>query len=77
MKWKFAKWMMVGLTLGLSTLGFAKDTCESDCAEVVKQCSDTCKKALKKDAPDKIGFCQDKCKEFENECKKECKADKK
>lgn len=75
MKW--LKWSTVGLTLALSGVALAKDTCESDCADVVKQCSDTCKKALKKDAPDKVNFCQDKCKEFENECRKECKADKK
>lgn len=74
---KLLKCMIIGLTLGLSGVALAKDTCEADCADVVKQCSDTCKKALKKDNPDKINFCQDKCKEFENECRKECKAEKK
>lgn len=70
------KWLIVGLSLGFSSLAFGADRCEADCAEVVQQCSDTCKKALKKDAPDKINFCKDKCKEFENECKKDCKAEK-
>ena len=52
-------------------------TCDAECAEVVKQCGETCGKALKKDAPDKVNFCKSKCKEFENECKKDCKADAK
>ena len=71
------KWLIVGLSLTFGGTAFAADRCEADCADVVQQCSDTCKKALKKDAPDKIGFCQDKCKEFANECKKECQEDKK
>lgn len=69
------KWLI--FTLSLSGAALAADQCDTECAEVVQQCSDTCKKALKKDAPDKINFCKDKCKEFENECKKDCKADSK
>jgi|GEM_PF-3932148 hypothetical protein len=70
------KWV-VSIALCLSSAAFAGDACLADCAETIKQCQDVCKKSLKKEAPDKIGFCQDKCKEFENECKKECDAEKK
>ncbi len=70
---KRMKWLVVGIAMALSGAAYAKDTCEADCADVVKQCSDTCTKALKKDQADKINFCKDKCKEFENECKKDCK----
>ena len=71
------KWLIIGLSLTLAGGALAADTCESECDEVVKECSDTCKKALKKDNADKVSFCQDKCKEFASECKKECKEDKK
>jgi hypothetical protein len=71
------KWFTLTLAVALSSVSFAADSCDADCAEVVQKCSETCKKALKKDAPDKINFCKDKCKEFESECKKDCKEDKK
>lgn len=67
------KWLIVGLAVTLSGAAFAADSCEANCVDVVNQCTETCKKALKKDSPDKISFCKDKCKEFESECKKDCK----
>ncbi len=71
------KWLIFTLSLSLGGLALAADKCDSECAEVIKQCSDTCGKALKKDGADKVNFCKSKCKEFENECKKDCKADPK
>ncbi len=54
---------------------FAGDSCEAACVDTVKQCQDVCKKTLKKEAPDKVSFCQSQCKEFESECKKDCKSE--
>ena len=68
------KWLVLSLMLGGSAA--LAGECETTCADTVKQCKDVCKKALKKDAADKIQFCQDKCKEFENECQKDCDAAK-
>ncbi len=70
------KWLLLALMF-VPGAAFAGGACEATCADTVKQCKDMCKTALKKDAPDKVSFCQDKCKEFENECKKDCEADKK
>ena len=70
------KLLIVALSL-ISTIAFAGNSCDADCSEVGQKCGDTCAKALKKDNADKIGFCKDKCKEFESECKKECKSDSK
>lgn len=67
------KWLVVVLMMA-SGSALAADACEATCADTIKQCKDVCKKALKKDSPDKITFCQDKCKEFESECKKDCDA---
>jgi hypothetical protein len=69
------KWLIVGLAVSFSSVALAANQCEADCNEVATQCAETCGKALKKEAPDKIGFCKDKCKEFANECKKDCKPD--
>ena len=66
------KSLIVVLSLTFAGAAFAADTCAADCATVGQKCGDTCKKALKKDNPDKINFCKDKCKEFENGCKKDC-----
>ena len=67
------KWLLVGLSLALGTPAFAGgDNCMADCSTVGQKCGETCKKALKKDNPDKINFCKEKCKEFENACKKDC-----
>lgn len=71
------KWLIVGIALTLGRAASAVERCEEDCAEVVRQCSATCKKALKKDTPAQINSCEDKCKEFANECRKDCKGDKK
>jgi hypothetical protein len=68
------KWVVLVLTLVGSANAVAADACEATCADTIKQCKEVCKKALKKDSPDKVGFCQDKCKEFESECKKDCDA---
>jgi|APLak6261665176_1056049.scaffolds.fasta_scaffold22591_2 hypothetical protein len=70
------KWIAL-VMLSLSTAAWATDACIAQCTETVKQCQDVCKKTLKKEAADKIPFCQDKCKEFDNECKKDCSADDK
>ncbi len=71
---KFVKSVLIALCLA-PLAAFAGDSCEAACSDTVKQCQDVCKKTLKKEAPDKVGFCQDKCKEFEGECKKDCKSD--
>ncbi len=70
--------MMKMLVMALMFVGGAAvaGECETSCADTVKQCKEVCKKALKKDAADKVQFCQDKCKEFENECQKDCDAAK-
>jgi len=70
------KWLIVGLSLSLCGIALAADTCDADCAEVGKMCGDGCKTALKKDNPDKLKYCTDKCKEFVSECKKDCKSEK-
>jgi hypothetical protein len=50
-----------------------EERCKKQCDETVSQCKEMCKKQLGKTQPDKVGFCQGKCKEFTNECYKTCK----
>lgn len=72
------KWVLFTATLTLGSMAFAgENACERSCTESSQMCADQCKKALKKDHGDKVNFCSDKCKEFENECKKECAEEKK
>ena len=70
------KWIAIAAVFSLGSFAQAQ-TCEAECAETINQCRDVCKTTLKKEAPDKVPFCQQKCKEFEDVCKKECDEQKK
>ncbi|MGV3621852.1 MAG: hypothetical protein ACO1OB_13595 [Archangium sp.] len=72
---KFLKFSMLVTAAVFSTSAFAGE-CEKSCDDVVKQCRDMCKTTLKGKDADKVGFCQDKCKEFDGECKKDCQDEK-
>ena len=73
---KSLKYAFVITVTALSATAFAGE-CEKSCDEVVKMCRDQCKTTLGKgkDA-DKVGSCQDQCKEFDGECKKDCQNEK-
>lgn len=64
-------WMLLSALAVWSAPAFANKACDKNCEEVVKQCVDGCKKQLKE--PDKVPFCQSKCREFEGQCKKDCR----
>jgi hypothetical protein len=60
-------------TCALAGSAYAADTsCEVTCENTVKMCSNTCKQLKSQGQGDKVAFCQTKCKEFEDVCKKNC-----
>ncbi len=71
---------LLSAMLLIASTTWAADQCETDCVTSTKQCAQMCQKSLKT-APGKkktnpSQACQDKCKEFERECKQDCAAEK-
>ncbi|MEW5740089.1 MAG: hypothetical protein AB1938_14245 [Myxococcota bacterium] len=64
---------LLAFAVALSLGAPGEERCRKQCDETVRQCKDMCKKQLEKTQPDKVAFCQGKCKEFTNECYKTCK----
>lgn len=66
------KWLVAVFALAATSAFAGSASCDRACAETVKQCQDVCRTKLKDSAPDKVPFCQKQCKDFANECKKDC-----